>query len=250
MKVIGIIPARYGSTRLPAKPLVDIHGKTMVQRVYEIAQRAQLLDTVVVATDDERVASVVRGFGGRVAVTHPAHTSGTDRAAEVAAVSDAAIVVNIQGDEPLLDPEMIDECIRSLQGALLEKDGVGLSTVIKRASEEGHGDIGVVKVVRDIRGRALYFSRSLIPYPRYRTEAFEVFEHIGLYAYTKECLMRLSQLPPAPLEQIEGLEQLRALENGILIQTVETKFRGELVSVDTAEDLERVRAIFANGGKR
>lgn len=250
MKVIGVIPARYGSTRLPAKPLVDILGRPMVQRVYEIAQKARLLDSIVVATDDERVASVVRGFGGQVALTNPAHASGTDRAAEIAASSDAAIVVNVQGDEPLLDPEMIDECIRGLQDALLHDDKVGLSTVIKRIGEEAYNNNSVVKVVRDARGRALYFSRSLIPYPRNRTEAFEVFEHIGLYAYTKSCLMRLAQLPPASLEQVEGLEQLRALENGILIQTVETKYRGELVSVDTPEDLERVRTIIASGVTR
>ncbi len=248
--MIGVIPARYGSTRLPAKPLADILGRPMVQRVYEIAQKARLLDSIVVATDDERVASVVRGFGGQVALTNPAHASGTDRAAEIAASSDAAIVVNVQGDEPLLDPEMIDECIRGLQDALLQDDKVGLSTVIKRIGEEAYNDNSVVKVVRDARGRALYFSRSLIPYPRNRTEAFEVFEHIGLYAYTKSCLMRLAQLPPASLEQIEGLEQLRALENGILIQTVETKYRGELVSVDTPEDLERVRTIIASGVTR
>jgi 3-deoxy-manno-octulosonate cytidylyltransferase (CMP-KDO synthetase) len=222
----------------------------MVQHVYEIAQKAKLLDSVVVAADDERVASVVRDFGGQVAMTNPAHASGTDRAAEIAASSDAAIVVNIQGDEPLLDPEMIDECIRALQDALLENDGVGLSTVIKRVGEEGYTDSSVVKVVRDVRGRALYFSRSLIPCPRHRTEAFKVFEHVGLYAYTRDCLMRLSQLPPAHLEEIEGLEQLRALENGILIQTVETKCQGELVSVDTPEDLERVRAILDKGVRR
>ncbi len=247
MKVIGVIPARYASTRLPAKPLADILGKTMVQRVYEIAQKATLLDSVVVATDDERVASVVRGFGGQVALTNPAHASGTDRAAEIAASSDAAIVVNVQGDEPLLDPEMIDECVRGLQSALLEDDKVGLSTVIKRIGEGAYNDTSVVKVVRDARGRALYFSRSLIPYPRHRTATFEVFEHIGLYAYTRNCLMRLAQLPPTSLEQIEGLEQLRALENGILIQAVETKYQGELLSVDTPEDLERVRAILSNG---
>jgi 3-deoxy-manno-octulosonate cytidylyltransferase (CMP-KDO synthetase) len=250
MKVIGVIPARYGSTRLPAKPLADIGGKTMVQHVYEIAERAKLLDSVVVATDDERVASVVRGFGGRAAVTNPAHASGTDRAAEVAASSDADIIVNVQGDEPLLDPEMIDECIRGLQDALLEDRAVGLSTIVKRVNRDGHNDSNAVKVVRDIRGRALYFSRSLIPYPRHRAEVFEVLEHIGLYAYTKDCLMRLAQLPRARLEQIEGLEQLRALENGIAIQTVETKCQGQLVSVDTPEDLERVRAILANGVKQ
>jgi 3-deoxy-manno-octulosonate cytidylyltransferase (CMP-KDO synthetase) len=250
LKVIGVIPARYHSTRLPAKALADILGKPMVQRVYEIAQRAKVLDEVIVATDDERIEAAVRSFHGVVVLTDRAHASGTDRAAEVAASSDAAIVVNIQGDEPLLDPEMIDECVRALQDALEGDTEVGVSTLVKRAGEERFHDPSVVKVVRDARGRALYFSRSPIPYPRHRGETFEVFEHIGLYAYTRECLMYLSQLPPGRLEQIEGLEQLRALENGIHIQTVETKFRGELVSVDTPEDIERVRAIFANGLRR
>ena len=251
MKVIGVIPARYGSTRMPAKPLADILGKTMVQRVYEIAQRAKLLDSVIVATDDERVAVVVKAFGGQVALTNPAHASGTDRAAEVAASSGAAIVVNVQGDEPLLDPAMIDECVAALESASREDVAVGVSTLIKKLNnEEAYYNTGAVKVVRDVRGRALYFSRSLIPHPHNRTEAFEVFEHIGLYAYTKKCLMTLSRLPPSPLEQLEGLEQLRALENGIPIQAVETKFQGELVSVDTLEDLERVRAILANGTKK
>ncbi len=245
MKVIGVIPARYHSTRLPAKLLADILGKPMVQRVYELAQKAKLLDEIIIATDDERIVEAVRDFGGRVVLTNPAHASGTDRTAEVASSSDADIVVNVQGDEPLLDPEMINECVRALQNAMLEKDGVELSTVIKRVGEETFDDRGVVKVVRDLKGRALYFSRSLIPFPRNKIEAFQVFEHIGLYAYTRKCLIRLSQLPPTPLEQVEGLEQLRALENGIAIQTVETKCQGELISVDTLEDLNRVRAVLA-----
>jgi 3-deoxy-manno-octulosonate cytidylyltransferase (CMP-KDO synthetase) len=246
MKVIGVIPCRYGSTRLPAKPLVDLLGKPMVQRVYELAQRAKLLDRVVVATDDERVAAAVRAFGGNVQLTSSAHASGTDRAAEVVASSDAAIVVNIQGDEPLLDPEMIDECIRALRMTAKEKDGAGISTLVKRMDEQSYQEASAVKVVRDARGRALYFSRALIPYPRNRTEAFEVFEHIGLYAYTRESLIRFSKLPPARLEQIEGLEQLRALENGMHIQVVETRCKGKLVSVDTPEDLRRVREILAS----
>jgi 3-deoxy-manno-octulosonate cytidylyltransferase (CMP-KDO synthetase) len=239
MKVLGVVPARYQSTRLHAKPLADIHGKPMVQHVYEIAQRAAQLDSFVVATDDERIASAVRRFGGRYVMTNSEHVSGTDRVAEVAAGVDADIVVNIQGDEPLLDPQMINECVLALK----QNDGVGLSTVTKRVGEEGYQDPSVVKVVCDVRGRALYFSRSLLPYPRNRTRDFQVFEHIGLYAYTRDCLMQLSQLPPTPLEQIEGLEQLRALENGIAIQVVVTKCEGELVSVDTQEDLDRVRRI-------
>lgn len=241
MKVLGVIPARYNSTRLEGKPLADIHGKTMIQRVYENARRALTLRSLVVATDDARIAEAVRRFGGGVVMTGPEHTCGTERVAEVAASSDAAIVVNIQGDEPLLDPRMIDECVQ----ALMANEGAGVSTVVKKIGERGYHDPAVVKTVRDTLGRALYFSRSLIPYPRHRSAEFEVFEHVGLYAYRRDCLMRLSRLPPAPLEKIEGLEQLRALENGIAIQAVETSCTGELVSVDTEEDLERVRQILA-----
>jgi 3-deoxy-manno-octulosonate cytidylyltransferase (CMP-KDO synthetase) len=165
--------------------------------------------------------------------------------AEVASATDAALVVNVQGDEPLLDPKMIDECVMALQDAMQQGDGVQMSTVIKGIGEAAYHDPSVVKVVTDARGRALYFSRSLIPYPRQRTDAFEVFEHIGLYAYTREALLRLSKLQPSRLEQIECLEQLRALENGIGIQTVITQCKGELVSVDTQQDLEEVRRILA-----
>ncbi len=239
MKVLGVIPARYNSTRLQGKPLADIHGKPMIQHVYENAMRAATLDRVVVATDDERILDAVRRFMGDVVMTRPEHTCGTDRVAEVAAATDADVVVNVQGDEPLLESQMIDECVRALQ----QDEGVGMSTVVKKVGEAAFQDPTVVKTVRDTRGRALFFSRSLIPYPRYRTRDFAVYEHIGLYAYTRECLMRLSKLPATPLEQIEGLEQLRALENGIAIQAVETSCTGELVSVDTAADLERVRQI-------
>jgi 3-deoxy-manno-octulosonate cytidylyltransferase (CMP-KDO synthetase) len=243
MKVLGVIPARYGSTRLAGKPLADINGKPMVQWVYELACQAKTLDSVVVATDDERVSEAVEGFGGKVLLTKREHASGMDRVAEVAFDSDADIFVNIQGDEPLLDPLMIDECVEALNNGSQAQ----FSTVIKAVGEESFADPSVVKVVRDNAGRALYFSRSLLPYPRNKTADFRVFEHIGLYAYSKECLRRLASLPPSPLEQIEGLEQLRALENGIAIQVVETKSRQELVSVDTQQDLERVRHIFARG---
>jgi 3-deoxy-manno-octulosonate cytidylyltransferase (CMP-KDO synthetase) len=216
--------------------------------VYENAKKALHLDSVVVATDDERIFAAVKAFGGMVVMTSPEHASGTDRVAEVAAASDAALVVNIQGDEPLLNPAMIDECVQALKEALQYGD-VDMSTVVKKIGEDAYHDPCVVKLVRDARGRALYFSRSLIPYPQFRTPSFGVFEHIGLYAYTKECLARLSKMPLGNLEQIEKLEQLRALENGISIQVVETKCEGELVSVDTLEDLERVRRILSNGAK-
>lgn len=243
MKVIGVIPARYQSTRLAGKPLADINGKPMVQRVYEAARRASSLDSVVVATDDQRIVDAVRGFGGEAVMTSPDHSCGTERVAEVAQALDAAIVVNVQGDEPLMEPAMIDECVQALRAS----GGAGLSTLIKRIGEESFADRGVVKVVRDLRGRALYFSRSLVPFPQNRVAEFAVFEHIGLYAYTAESLRTLSRLPQTPLERVEGLEQLRALENGIAIQTAETAFEGELVSVDTQADLEKVRRILAGG---
>jgi 3-deoxy-manno-octulosonate cytidylyltransferase (CMP-KDO synthetase) len=249
MKTIGVIPARYKSTRLPAKPLADILGKPMVQHVYENASKASCLDSVVVATDDERIFAAVKAFGGMVVMTSPDHASGTDRVAEAAAASNADLVVNVQGDEPLLDSVMIDECVQGLKDALPYGD-VGMSTVAKRIGEDAYQDPSVVKLVRDLRGRALYFSRSLIPYPQLRTPSFGVFEHIGLYAYTKDCLARLSSMPPGNLEQIERLEQLRALENGIHIQVIETKCEGELVSVDTLQDLERVRRILAANGAK
>jgi len=243
MHAMGVIPARYGSTRLAGKPLAMINGKPMVQHVYENARRASTLASVVVATDDERVVNAVAAFGGEAVMTSAAHTSGTDRVAEVMSLRNADIAVNVQGDEPLMDPVIIDECVR----ALTDNPGVGFSTVMKRVPESAYGDPSVVKVVCDAQGRALYFSRSLIPYPRFRTPEFAVFEHIGIYGYTRDCLAQLSQMPPSVLERIEGLEQLRALENGIAIQVVETSFTGELVSVDTQEDLERVRAILAKG---
>jgi 3-deoxy-manno-octulosonate cytidylyltransferase (CMP-KDO synthetase) len=242
MTVLGVIPARYKSTRLEGKPLADILGKPMIQYVYEAARRARSLSEVIVATDDERIARAVRQFGGEAIMTAD-HASGTDRVAEVARARDAGLIVNIQGDEPLIQPRMIDECVEAIEYS----DGAGLSTVMKRISEDAFHDPGVVKVVCDARGRALYFSRSLIPYPRTRTADFAVFEHIGLYAYTRECLLRLAALPPTRLELIEGLEQLRALENGIAIQVIETQCNGDLISVDTAEDLERVREILAAG---
>lgn len=243
MRVTGVIPARYQSTRLAGKPLADIHGKPMIQYVYEASKRSPALDEVVVATDDRRVANAVEGFGGRVVMTDARHASGTDRVAEVVRGARAEIIVNIQGDEPLIAPQMIDECVEALRVS----DGAGLSTLAKQITESGFEDRAVVKVVRDLRGRALYFSRSLIPFPRHRIAKFAVFEHIGLYAYTREALLRLSQLPQSPLERVEGLEQLRALENGIAIQTAETKYTGAMVSVDTPEDLERVRRLLAVG---
>ena len=222
MRVIGVIPARFQSSRLAGKPLADILGRPMVQHVYERARRATNLDDVLVATDDERIRSAVTAFGGAVVMTSPDHRSGTDRVAEAAAALEADVVVNIQGDEPMLDPLMIEEVVAPFR----KGTSAGLVTLKKEVFHDSEfADPGVVKVVTDPRGMALYFSRSLIPYPRHRTSGFRVFEHVGIYAYTRECLLRLAALPVSPLEEIESLEQLRALENGIPILVVETRSR-------------------------
>jgi 3-deoxy-manno-octulosonate cytidylyltransferase (CMP-KDO synthetase) len=239
MRVIGVIPARFKSSRLEGKPLADIHGRSMVQHVYERARRARNLDDVLVATDDERIRRAVVEFGGKAVMTSPEHRSGTDRVAEAVATIDADVVVNIQGDEPMLDPVMLEEVVAPFR----QGTSLGLVTLKKQVFHDGEfADPGVVKVVTDSHGVALYFSRSLIPYPRNRTAHFRVFEHVGVYAYTRACLLRLAALPVSPLEEIESLEQLRALENGIAILVIETQSRTESISVDTPEDLERVRA--------
>ncbi|HEX5412516.1 MAG TPA: 3-deoxy-manno-octulosonate cytidylyltransferase [Terriglobia bacterium] len=241
MRMVGVIPARYMSSRLEGKPLMDILGKPMIQHVFERAQSSQLSE-VIVATDDERIRKSVRGFGGKVIMTSARHKTGTDRVAEAVANLDVEVVVNIQGDEPMVDPGLINECLSPFES----NPHVQMATVMQRLSEEStYTDPAVVKVVRDLSGRALYFSRSLIPFPRAMTNDFAVFEHIGIYAYTKQCLLKLSRLAPTTLEEVEELEQLRALEHGIPIQVVETQRHFESISVDTAADLERVRKIMA-----
>lgn len=240
MRAVGVIPARFASTRLKGKALADIHGKPMVRYVYEAARCAQCLQAVIVATDDERIRQAVHAFGGSVVMTGSDHASGTDRVAAAVRDMEVDVVVNVQGDEPLLDPLMIDECVEPFADPSTQ-----MATVMKEVPESAYEDPGVVKVVCDLAGRALYFSRSLIPYPRTRTQQFKVFEHVGIYAYTKACLLRLAALAPTPLERIEELEQLRALEHGIPIRVVQTRSWSELISVDTPDDLARVRAIFA-----
>jgi len=179
-------------------------------------------------------------FGGKAVMTSSEHRSGTDRVAEAIESDPADVVVNIQGDEPMVDPMMIEEVAAPFRAGAAEE----LVTLKKEVGDDAFGDPGVVKVVTDPRGRALYFSRSLIPYPRNRAAGYRVFEHVGIYAYTRACLQRLARLPVSPLEAIESLEQLRALENGIPILVVETSSREQSISVDTAEDLARVREAF------
>ncbi|MFQ5480986.1 MAG: 3-deoxy-manno-octulosonate cytidylyltransferase [Thermodesulfobacteriota bacterium] len=243
MKVAAFIPARYASTRLPGKPLADIHGKTLVQRVYERARACELIDTITVATDDERIFNAVKAFGGEVVMTSASHCSGADRIAEAVALDlEADIIVNIQGDEPLISPKAVDETIRPL----LNEPGVDVCT-LKTAitTEEEFLDPHAVKVVTDSRGRALYFSRSPIPYSAlpFSERKIPPFKHIGLYVYRRDFILNFTGLPHSPLEDSESLEQLRAIEHGHVIEVVETEYNP--VSVDTPEDLESVRKIFA-----
>jgi 3-deoxy-manno-octulosonate cytidylyltransferase (CMP-KDO synthetase) len=251
LAIVAIIPARYGSTRLPGKPLSDIHGKTLIQRVHERVKDAASLDRVLVATDDERIASAVRAFGGEAVMTSPRHPTGTDRLAEAAGAVAADIVVNVQGDEPFLDPAGIDAAVR----ALVDDPTLPLSTLslpLRDADEMLRPS--VVKVVTNKAGDALYFSRSPLPFVRLaeagdlRAAALAAVErglarkHVGLYAYRRDALARLAALPPSPLEEAEGLEQLRALHHGLRIRVVPLAVE-QGPAVDTPEDLERVRAL-------
>jgi 3-deoxy-manno-octulosonate cytidylyltransferase (CMP-KDO synthetase) len=239
MKVIGIIPARYGSTRLEGKPLKDICGKPMIKLVYEAAQRAKLLDEVHVATDDQRIVDAVHAFGGNAHMTAASHKTGTDRVAEVAVNIPTDIVVNIQGDEPLLDPAMVDEVVKPF----VEDPALPMSTLCTPITEEEKlSNPHVVKVVFDLQGYALYFSRSLIPYPR-KPDNFQAYEHLGLYAYRKDFLLTYIKIPQTRLEINESLEQLRVIESGYKLKVVVTSRPYEGLSVDTQEDLVRVRQI-------
>ena len=240
-KAIGIIPARYGSTRLPGKMLAEIGGVPLVCAVLDAARRARRLDDVAVATDDRRVFEAVEAPGGTALMTSPAHRSGSDRVAEAAAGMDCGIVVNIQGDEPLIRGEAIDAAV----GALLDDPSLNAATLaVSLASSADADDPNVVKVVRDLRGDALYFSRSRIPYVREAAGGRgPALKHVGLYAYRREFLLSFTSWPPTPLEKLERLEQLRILEHGERLRVLETPW--DPVSVDTPEDLERVRKIFA-----
>jgi len=239
MNIIGIIPARYNSTRLPGKPLKDICGKPMIQHVYENALKSELLSRVIVATDDKRIVEAVTGFNGEVMMTSANHKSGSDRIAEVAQNIDCDIVVNIQGDEPLIMPEIIDEIANEL---VVDQTVIMSTGSYQIQEEELLNNPNVVKVVTDINSDALYFSRSLIPYPR-NNDKIDVYEHIGVYVYRKDFLMRYITLNDTPLSTTESLEQLKVIENGYKIRVVKTKFNYDALSVDTQEDLEEVIRI-------
>jgi 3-deoxy-manno-octulosonate cytidylyltransferase (CMP-KDO synthetase) len=238
-KVIGVIPARYGSSRFPGKVLADLAGKPMIQWVYEQSLKSKTLDQLFIATDENRVLKTVEKFGGNAVMTRADHQSGTDRIAEAVQEIETDIVVNIQGDQPLLDPKMIDEAVQPM----LEDTTIQMSTIKTKISEEDYNDPAVVKVVVDENDFALYFSRSLIPYSRDNVAA-NVYEHVGLYVYRKEFLLKISKLTQTYLEKVEMLEQLRVMEKGYKIKVVETKSKQAAgVSVDTPEDLAKVEKM-------
>jgi 3-deoxy-manno-octulosonate cytidylyltransferase (CMP-KDO synthetase) len=246
MKIIGVIPARYASTRFPGKPLTAIAGKPLIQHVVERCQAARALQEVIVATDDPRIRDVAARFC-RVEMTSPDHPSGTDRIAEVIQRNTADAAVNIQGDEPLMDPEVIDAVARALAHA-------EMSTAAAPITHPGEYDNpNVVKVVVNAVDRALYFSRRTIPYVRdaasrsvaEQLAAFPFLKHLGIYGYRRETLLRLVKFPPSPLERAEKLEQLRALEQGIEIAVVRANYQA--VGVDVPEDVARVEQLLSRG---
>ena len=242
MKIIGIIPARYASTRFPGKPLHPLAGKPLIQHVVDRCHGASTLSEVIVATDDERIAAVVREFC-RVEMTNADHPSGTDRIAEVASRLDCDAVVNVQGDEPLIAPEVIN----AVAGALSQSEMTTAASLVNNISD--YSDPNVVKVVVSSAGRALYFSRRTVPYvrdfaeesPEKQLEDFPFLKHLGIYGYQCKTLQRLVGYAPSPLEQAEKLEQLRALENGIEISVCQVEY--EAIGVDVPEDVQRVEAL-------
>ncbi len=249
LKVLGIIPARYASTRFPGKPLVMLQDKSMIERVYHRASQA--FETVVAATDDKRIADEVQRFGGRVVMTSPLHRSGTDRCAEALALIDndsaekADVVVNIQGDEPFVDPALLVRLADCFEDA-----SVQIATVVKAVDNTTDlFDPNCVKAVMTSEGRAVYFSRSPIPYvrgyaPEEWLQRYTFYKHLGLYAYRADTLRQLAQLPPSPPELAESLEQNRWLENGYYIKIIQSD--RETIAIDTPEDLEKARKWLEN----
>ena len=247
-KATAIIPARYASTRFPGKPLALIQGLPMIQHVYRRVAQAKTVDRVVVATDDLRIEQAVKGFGGEVVMTRADHPTGTDRLAEVAEQLSTELIVNVQGDEPLIDPRMVDQAV----APLLVDPTIQMGTLAARIEDiEDFYNPNVVKVVKDKRGLALYFSRAPIPWPRDLTPEqlagalaeVALYRHIGLYVYRRDFLIQYPLLPKTPLELLENLEQLRALEQGVRLHVAETEFTCH--GVDTPEDLERVSRLLA-----
>ena len=238
-KTAIIIPARYGSSRLEGKPLIKVEGKPIIQWVYEKAQQSKLADIIIVATDDEKIFNAVRNFGGNVEMTSPEHKCGSDRIKEVVMRhSEISYIVNLQGDEPLIKPESIDEVAKNVK----EDDRADISTLIRKITPEEAENPNLVKCVVDINGFALYFSRSKIPFERNIGKA-DFYGHLGIYGYKRDALIKMTELPQTTYEMSESLEQLRALQNGMKIKTSVVDFVP--VGIDTAEDVEKFKKIIA-----
>ena len=242
MKFVAVIPARYGSSRFPGKPLAPILGKPMIQHVYERAKQSKLIDEVIVATDHEEISKVVEGFGGKAVMTSTTHETGSDRIQEVASKVDGDFFLTIQGDEPLIKPELIDLLISHAK----ESSDAVITAKVEIKSNDDKSDSNIVKVVTDINDFALYFSRSNIPFNRSGLDTAKSYKHLGIYGYPKNVLEEFVQLPQSPMEELEMLEQLRLLENGFKIKVFETTY--EAVGVDTPEDIAKVETIL--GGKQ
>ncbi len=248
-RVLAVIPARYASTRFPGKVIMPLAGKPLVQHTYERAARAALVDEAIVATDDDKVVEALAPYGTPVVLTSPNHPTGTDRIAEVMRQRDEDLVVNVQGDEPLIDPNTVDNAIRPL----LERPDVVMSTARHLIDHpEQAQNPNIVKVVCDQTGLALYFSRAPIPHIRDAAEAGPepncYWQHIGLYVYRRDFLLKYAAMPQTPLEKLEKLEQLRVIENGYKIAVVETEYRS--IGVDVFEDFEHVRALLEGGPEK
>ncbi|HSA07152.1 MAG TPA: 3-deoxy-manno-octulosonate cytidylyltransferase [Candidatus Gastranaerophilales bacterium] len=237
-----IIPARYASIRLPGKPLIEIKGKPIIQWVYEQAKKSKLADSVIVATDDKRIFDAVKGFGGCVEMTSSEHKSGSDRIAEIAGNNpEIDIAVNVQGDEPLITPESIDKAIQ----CLISDKNADISTLIREITDKQEIlNPNLVKAVIAKDGKALYFSRAAIPFEREMGHA-KFFAHIGLYVYRRDALFKMTTLAQTDLEQAESLEQLRALQNGMIIKTETVDYKP--LGIDTPEDIEEFKKIVING---
>ncbi len=240
-KTAIIIPARYGSSRLEGKPLIEVLGKPIIQWVYEKAKMAKLADIIIVATDYERIFNAVKNFGGNVEMTSVNHKCGSDRIREVVERHpEISYIVNLQGDEPLIEPASIDEVIKNVKN----DETTDISTLVRLLSDENEiNNPNLVKCVRDLNGFALYFSRSKIPYER-NCGIAEFWGHLGIYGYKRNALLKMTSLPQSPLERTESLEQLRALENGMRIKTSVVDFVP--VGIDTADDLEKFKSIVAS----
>ncbi len=239
-KTAVIIPARYGSSRLEGKPLIEVGGKPIIQWVYEKAMQAKLADIIIVATDDERIFNAVKAFGGNVEMTSIEHKCGSDRIKEVVMRHpEISYIVNLQGDEPLIKPESIDEVAKNVK----DDEIADISTLIRKISAEEAENPNLVKCVKDNNGFAMYFSRSKIPFERNCGKA-DFYGHLGIYGYKREALIKMTELPQSSYEQSESLEQLRALQNGMKIKTSLVDFVP--IGIDTAEDLEKFKKAVLN----